>query len=492
VSKPDNRDLERLRWDPILDAITDGLVALNRAGTVLYANPPGAAVFETTPANLIGKRITEFEYSRATAELVSIVVRSLEVSLAAEFEVHSALANRWHAVRTYPSPSVVTVFLTDITDRKIAEDSLRISEAKFAGIVNISADAIISIDADQRIIHFNHGAEEIFGWTAAEMIGQTLDVLLPERFRPDHSRHIGNFAASPVDARRMGERREISGLRRNGEEFPAEASISKLNIGNQRVFTVVLRDATERKQREETYRRLYEEAQKAVAMRDDVLSFVSHDLGNPLAAIRVATAVLLKHVDATSPDGKHVVGIRESVEQAQRLIRDLLDVQKVEAGKLVLHLEPVDIDDLISESLRTLDVLIEEKQIRIARTPADDLPHVSADPDRILQVLSNLIGNAVKFSPANSTVTVRSGGTPDGVVVSVHDEGTGIPADELPFVFDRYWQAKKAGKVGHGLGLSIVQAFVKAHNGRVWAESEPGVGSTFFFSLPAAAESSRP
>jgi PAS domain S-box-containing protein len=138
----------------------------------------------------------------------------------------------------------------DVTEAKWAERALRISEAKFAGIVSIASDAIISIDESQSILHFNTGAETIFGWRAEEVLGRSIDVLIPERFRGAHREHVRRFAASAVAARRMGERAEILGLRKNGEEFPADASISKLEVGGERIFTVVLRDVTHRKRAE--------------------------------------------------------------------------------------------------------------------------------------------------------------------------------------------------------------------------------------------------
>ena len=138
----------------------------------------------------------------------------------------------------------------DTSDAAAAERALRISEAKFAGIVAISADAIISVDSAQRIINFNRGAEQIFGWTEAEALGQPLDILLPHRYRETHRLHIERFGESPVAARRMGERQQIAGLRKSGEEFPAEASISKIDVEGQRVFTVVLRDITARRNAE--------------------------------------------------------------------------------------------------------------------------------------------------------------------------------------------------------------------------------------------------
>jgi PAS domain S-box-containing protein len=473
-----------LEWNTVFDKISEGVLVFDRGGVFIYANDPAAGLFARKPTELIGKSVRDLVRNGEPEGLPEVILHSLDENRPAEIEQFSEVTGRWHAVRSYPGETGVTVFLQDITDKKLAEDSLRVSEAKFAGIVNISADAIISVDEDQRIIHFNSGAEEIFGWPASDIIGQSLDLLIPERFRAAHPQHIRNFAASPIEARRMGERREIAGLRRNGEEFPAEASISKLNVGSQRVFTVVLRDVTERKRLEETYRRLYEEAQRAVAARDDVLSFVSHDLGNPLAAIRIATAVLLKRIDANDPDGRHVAGIREAVEQAQRLIRDLLDIQKLEAGKLVLSPGRIDIDPLIDETIHGLRPLIDEKNIRIARESSGEIPKILADADRVTQIISNLIGNALKFSPQNATVTVTSTHAGNEVIVGIRDEGPGILAEHIPHIFDRYWQAKQSGKVGHGIGLSIVQAMVKAHGGRVWAESTFGSGSTFYFALP--------
>ena len=354
----------------------------------------------------------------------------------------------------------------------------------YEGIINISADAIISIDEKQRIVLFNKGAEEIFGWSAQEMLGQPLDPLIPERFRKGHPRHIEEFAASPIQARRMGERREIAAIRRNGEEFPAEASISKVSVDGQRIYTVVLRDVTERHRREEELRRLYEEAQRAVAARDDVLSFVSHDLGNPLAAIRVATAVVMKRIPADDPAYVHVAGIREALEQAQRLIRDLLDVQKAEAGRLILHLEKIDVQIVIDECVSHLQHVIDEKRISIQSQIPRGLPPIHGDPDRVAQIVMNLLGNAVKFSPEAGTIHIQAKQEGERVITAIRDEGPGIAPDELPYIFDRYWQAKKTGKVGHGLGLSIVQALTRAQGGEVWAESELAAGSAFFFSLP--------
>jgi PAS domain S-box-containing protein len=525
--------------------------------------------------------------------------------------------------------------------------SPRVSDA----IIEISADAIISIDAQQCIVRFNRGAEEIFGYAASEVIGRTLDLLLPERFRGVHPQHVARFGAGDVAARRMGERRLISGLRANGEEFPAEASISKVDFGGERVYTVVLRDITERQRAEQSSQflaragellagsldanrtlesvaqlalpllgdgcvifltaadgsarraftahrnrtraqelhrlreirflmkaghpvtpallkglsnlvtrfddadlqaladdaehlaitrslnprsmlavpmktrgkilgalcfffdgnhtrvhdqqdvelaeelarrtsvaldnaRLYAEATQAIQARDDVLAVVSHDLGNPLSAIRVNNAVLLRHTPEGDPTQKQIDNIRASVEQMERLIRDLLDVKRIEAGLLGLERETVVVTVLMSEVIEAAERWIEGRTLQFSADPNIERLRVQADSQRMLQVLSNLLGNAARFTAQGADIRVGARRAGDQVVFSVADTGPGIPAEHLPHIFDRFWQARRTGRHGIGLGLAIVKGIVEAHGGQVWAESEVGVGSTFFFTLP--------
>ena len=518
-------------------------------------------------------------------------------------------------------------------------------------IIEISADAIISVDAQQRIVRFNRGAEEIFGYSQSEVIGRTLDLLLPERFQGVHPQHLARFGSSDVAARRMGERRLISGLRASGEEFPAEASISKVDVGGERIYTVVLRDITERQRAEQASQflaragdllagsldanrtlesvaqlalpllgdgckifltsdgeparravtahrnraratallrlreipflmkaahpvtpallegrsnlvarlddadlqaladdpehlaimrslsprsmlvvplktrgktfgalcfffdasrtrghdqqdlelaeelarrtsvaldnaRLYAEATQAIQARDDVLAVVSHDLGNPLSAIRVNNAVLQRRTPDGDPAHKQIANIRASVDQMERLIRDLLDVKRIEAGLLSLERETVVITVLMSEAGEAGERWVDGRTLRCSADPDTNGLRVYADSQRILQVLSNLLGNAARFAPPDAEIQVRAQRADDQVVFSVADSGPGIPAEHLPHIFDRFWQARRTGRHGIGLGLAIVKGIVEAHGGRVWAESELGVGSTFFFTLP--------
>lgn len=543
-----------------------------------------------------------------------------------------------------------------------------VARARFERIVEIAADAIISVDEEQRIVLFNRGAEEIFGWAREEVLGEGLEMLLPERFRAGHARHLAAFAEGPEAARRMGERREIAGLHRDGREFPAEASISRLETPTGRIFTVVLRDITEGKRAEETQRflaeagevlartlnyeatleglvrlalprladwcavdvcgddggvrriqvahrdpahaeaaaalcayppdparphpaiavietgepelvepvtdgfleaiardqvhlglmrelapssllvvpltargrtlgalslfssdtarthsddelgfamdlarraalavdnaRLYREARDAVAVRDEVLGVVSHDLGNPLSAVLVSARVIdgLLKAGRAEDAREHVQAVRQSALQMERLIRDLLEIRRIEAGRLILVPRREPVRGLVDEAVAALRPLAEDRGIEL-RTRVEDLvpDAVRADADRVRQVFSNLIGNALKFTPAAGTITVSAaparraeegvargeGEGPGEVLFSVADTGPGIPPEELPRVFDRFWQARRHGRDGVGLGLAIARGLVEAHGGRVEVESEVGRGSRFLFTLPA-------
>jgi len=370
----------------------------------------------------------------------------------------------------------------------------RIADSVLAGMVQISADAIIAIDEEQRIIFFNTGAERIFGYEAAEVVGGPLTVLLPERYRAMHQGHVTRFGASHERARRMGERQEISGLRRNGEEFPAEASIAWVEVRGRPVFTVVLRDITERK-RIETQLRL------ALRARDEMAGVVSHDLRNPVQAVKMlARAILAAEGDeAVSPAvAEQAAVILRAGEQMDALIEDLLDATRIEAGQLRVQAEPADAERLVRAAAETLEPLATAKEQTLTVELARALPRVMADAARVVQILSNVVGNAIKFTPRGGRVTVAarpdvlnggggSAGAPvPAVLFSVSDDGPGIPAAQLPHVFDRYWQSRRTGRTsGAGLGLPIAKGIVEAHGGRIRVASVEGEGTTVEFTLPA-------
>jgi PAS domain S-box-containing protein len=658
------------------------------------------------------------------------------------------------------------------------EDPGRIA-AWFASIIAISADAIISIDQEQRITLFNQGAEAIFGYASEEVLGKPLDILLPEAVREIHRRHVREFGLSDTSARRMGDRGQIMGRRKGGELFPADASISQAVIAGEKVYSAVLRDITtavhaqealrqantelqalivaaplavvvldaegrveiwnpaaervlgwreeevlglapthipmelreecrqllERARsgavatglqtqllrkdgarlamrisvaplcgpsgeirgaivilEDETSRRhadevreylaeagrklsstleydevlrtvaevvvpwtadyciidlvgedgrshrplaihrdparqelverlrhfpaphdqhpgtaqairtgkvlvipevteawlrssaqgeehyqilrqlgpssviiaplqvraevigaiscaytdsgrhyreedlplaeslagraalaidnagLYRGLRQALRTRDEVLRIVAHDLRNPLNTISLSIGVLAESIppELLRHCGPQLQIIRRAINRANRLIGDLLDVARMQAGHLSVQPHQVETVSLLEEALMLQRELAEEHNLQLERRFPASLPAIMADRDRVLQVFANLISNAIKFTPEGGRITVGAERVGAAIRFFISDTGPGVPADAIPHLFDAFWQAHIEGGEGTGLGLTICRGIVAAHGGRIWVESKLGAGSTFYFTIPLA------
>ncbi|BAY07656.1 response regulator [Calothrix sp. NIES-2098] len=377
------------------------------------------------------------------------------------------------AERTAELISLNRKLQAELNERLRIQEQLRISQAKFARILDIADDAIISIDAEQKIILFNQGAEKIFGYSAPEAIGQSLDLLLPLRFAQAHRHHVVDFGKSPSLARRMGERQEIFGRRRDGTEFPAEASISKVDNGDEFYYTVILRDITDRKQIER--------------MKDEFVSVVSHELRTPLTSIHGSLGMLASGLlPAESEQGKRLLQIAtDSTDRLVRLINDILDIERIESGRVKMERETCTVPDLIESAVNIMQPLADKAKVKLS---ISSLPiELWVDPDRIVQTLTNLLSNAIKFSTAGQTVWLVTAQQGDEVVFTVKDTGRGIPADKLDSIFERFQQVDSSDSRNHdgtGLGLAICKSIVQQHGGRIWVESTLEQGSTFYFTLP--------
>lgn len=381
------------------------------------------------------------------------------------------------AERTAELVSVNERLRSELNERRQIEEALRVSQVRFASILNIADDAIIAVDRQQQITLFNQGAEKIFGYSAAEAIGQPLDLLLPDRLAQQHRQHIAGFAQSDCEARRMGERREILGRRKNGEEFPAEASISKLQLKNEIILTVILRDTSNRKIIER--------------MKDEFISIVSHELRTPLTSIHGSLGMLASGLlDAEPETGKRLLEIAvDSTERLIRLINDVLDVERIESGKVTMVKTNCPVADLLTNAANVMQAMAEKFQVTLAISPLSTALSASvwADGDRLIQTLTNLLSNAIKFSPPDSVVCLKAELQGEDVLFSVADRGRGIPADKLETIFERFQQVDASDSRNHdgtGLGLAICRNIIQQHSGQIWVESVLGKGSTFYFTLP--------
>jgi K+-sensing histidine kinase KdpD len=233
--------------------------------------------------------------------------------------------------------------------------------------------------------------------------------------------------------------------------------------------------------------RLYRSTVEAIRSRDDLISIVSHDLRTPLAVILGFTNVFLRTArpgEAIGCDPQHIEAIQRSATQMTALIEDLLSTASIEANHVLIERNLNEVAPLIDEAVKLMQPLATRRDVQFNVEVADNIPPVFVDRERTMQVFANLIGNAIKFSPAGAAITIRAAQLEKDVEFSVEDRGPGIPAEQLPHIFDRFWQKPGAKRQGSGLGLFIVKGIVEAHAGKVWAKSMVGVGSTFFFTVP--------
>lgn len=366
----------------------------------------------------------------------------------------------------------------ELVERMRIEADLRRSHAKAYGVLMTSMEAIICIDRGRRITEWNKGAETIFGYGREEAIGAQLDMLIPERYLVEHRQHVAIFATEAEVGRRM-DHDTTFGLRKNGEEFPISAKISKLVIDGDLVLTVSVRDISEE-------RKIMDELRRAIGARDQMLGVVAHDLRNPLNSILLQAQVLEMFGSEKEPRSRKTAqAIVHAARRMNRIVADLLDVTRLEAGHLVVEREPLPAEQIVADVVELQRALVASRSLELRLDLAKKLPNVSADKHRLYQVFENLIGNAAKFTTSGS-ITIGAKQQASEVLFWVADTGSGIPPDQLPHLFDRFWQARKATRSGAGLGLAIVKGIVDAHGGRIWVESRAGAGTTFFFTFPIA------
>lgn len=251
------------------------------------------------------------------------------------------------------------------------------------------------------------------------------------------------------------------------------------------VTTLIRRVVTDEVARA-TLSSMYKEAEETIGAREQVLKIVSHDLRNPLHTISMCASLLLDVPMQAGDQSGHLNRIKRAGERMNRLIQDLLDVAKLEAGRVGIDARELEVGPLIREAHEMLAPLAAEQSIQLDSVVADALPTLTADAGRVLQVLSNLVGNAIKFTPKDGRIVIRAEASPGGVRFSVADTGQGIPPEQLSKLFGQFWQGNPADRRGIGLGLTIAKGIVDAHGGRIWVDSRVGEGTTFYFALSSA------
>jgi PAS domain S-box-containing protein len=360
-------------------------------------------------------------------------------------------------------------------------DEVNKEKAYIENLVDNAGDAIISTDAEDRILTWNHGAEVIFGYSKEETIGQSLAILLTSRLKAELEEIRDKVRLTGV-LRNL----EVRRLRKDGIIIETSLAVSPIRDKDDNVigFLHLARDITEKKRYEQRLKELDQ-------MKSAFVSNVSHELRTPLTAIKASADNMLDRLlgDLNEKQVGYLTRIKSNTDRLARLINDLLDLSTIEAGKINLRLMNLPLVALVREATESLRPVATEKLIHLKVVSADPGAIAWADRDKVIQVLMNLIGNALKFTPLRGKVTVAvTRNDPAWMQISVADSGPGIPVEEVNNVFGRFYQIDQAGKQktqGTGLGLAISKALVEMHGGKIWVESELGKGSAFCFTLPA-------
>jgi len=269
---------------------------------------------------------------------------------------------------------------------------------------------------------------------------------------------------------------------------PALAAASVLAVGLAGVLALGVTDMLRRVVKNEVGRvtldQLYGEAQRVIDAREEILRIVAHDLRSPLNTISMAAGLLIDIPATDAERAKRLKIIQRSGEQMNRLIQDLLSVTTIEAGRLSIDPRKVEVRHIFREAREMLEPIAREKSLTLVFQPSADIPAIRGDSGRVLQIFSNLVSNAVKFTPQEGVITVSAECVDGRVQCSVRDTGPGIPPEDLPRIFGKFWQARRGDKRGVGLGLAIARGIVEAHGGTIAVSSEMGRGSVFTFTLP--------
>ena len=364
-----------------------------------------------------------------------------------------------------------------------AELYQKVNESKvyIENLVENAADLIITADLEDRILTWNRGAEVLFGYSKDEVIGKHLSILLPsERFHElEEMRAKVQISGALRDI-------EVRSKRKDGVMVFLSLSVSPIRDAEGKIvgFLRVAKDITEKKR----YERRLKELDK---MKSDFVSNVSHELRTPLTSIKGSVDNMLDGLTGSLNEKqvRYLSRIKSNTDRLSRLINDLLDLSRIEAGRVEVRPTTLPLTALAEEVAEYLKALAAEKLIRVEVPSPDPSVTVWADRDKVTQVLMNLIGNAVKFTPRDGKVTVaieKNGN--DYVQISVADTGPGILPEEANKIFSKFYQVANLDKqkpTGSGLGLAISKALVEMHGGKIWMESEVGRGSTFYFTLPA-------
>jgi PAS domain S-box-containing protein len=382
----------------------------------------------------------------------------------------------------------------DIYDVQDAKRELRDADERTRSIVDHVLDGIITIDERGDIASFNRAAEKMFGYQVSEVLSRNVRMLMPEPYYSEHDAYIANYLRTGV-AKIIGTGREVTGKRKDDSTFPMELAVSEFHLGENRYFTGIVRDITERKRLQDELQQRVHDLAETDRQKNEFLAMLSHELRNPLAPMRNAL-MLLKREQLSADARAEIHGVMErQLQQMVRLVDDLLDVSRIIRGKIDLRWEELELSTIVQRAIETAQPVIEANGQSLSVALPEQPLLIRGDAVRLAQAISNLLTNAAKYSRSATPIELAARVEHDHAIITVKDRGVGIPVHLVPRLFDLFVQGEHTiarTQGGLGIGLTLVKRIVELHHGWVHAYSAgPGQGSEFTLQLPALASPSR-
>ncbi len=479
--------------DNILHSISDVLIVTSDTGKIKTVNPAACVLLGYVEKELQGMPIEEILRDKQATEWITWTTTNMEGSL---------IRKDNHEVPVLYSASVMcktggayngTVFVAqDITSKRASDIELKDRETRLRAVLDNAIDGIIIINEWGLINSFNPAAEKIFGYPATETLGEEVTMLMPPSYREKHTtalrRHI-KTGKSTI----LGKSVEVEGLTKGGRIFPMEVNITELSIGDQKFFTGIMRDISQRKKAEEELIKAKLEAESANHAKSAFLASMSHEIRTPMNAI-IGMSDLLYETELNEEQREYVQTFRRAGSTLLSLINDILDLSKIEADHIELDSTDFDLREIIEKTCEVVSTTAHEKGLEIAYRISHEVPlKLIGDPTRLGQILINLFSNAIKFTGEGEVVAevVAGSDTPaqagmTSIQFNVRDSGIGIAPDKVDKIFEKFTQADSSTTRrygGTGLGLTICKKLAELMGGSIWVESIEGQGSTFSFTV---------
>lgn len=478
---------ESIDYQQLLDLSTDAIFVRDVDGRIRYWNQGAERVYGFTRSEALGKISHDLLQTVFLTPFQEIVVR-VEAQGRWDGELQQRrkdggriiVESHWALNRDANGMPRFFEHNKDITKRRAAEQALVASEARFRGLLESAPDAIVIVDGQGRISLLNRQLALIFGYTPDELLGRPIEVLLPERFRERHLQHREQFAEQP-STRPMGTALDLYALRKNGEEFPVEVSLSPLGEGSDLLVTAVIRDVSVRKRHEADERRLHTlqlaEAEH-LATLGEIAAGLAHEIRNPLGGISGALQILAPGM-ASADDREIAQEMQQLVTRIQRVVNELLHYARPRPVQLAPH----DLNHTLENAAQFVRRQVTGRAVEVVFEPGA-LPPVVHDPEQIHRLVTNLGLNSVQAVADGGRVVIASW-LDEGrglAGIEVRDNGPGIAPGDLEKIFRPFYSTK--GGRGTGLGLSLCRRIAELHGGAITVRSTPGSGCTFTVTLP--------